>query len=376
MKKNNIIKYIKKDFLSIIVIALCFVLNIAMFTNYSHSNANSVIPYVMDDEVQCVNINDIAQAYGAKIEQLDGGIQTYINGKKIRIYDNDSYIYVDSSAIPYQTFSYTKGNETFNIPTEKKPTKVNGGYLVPKEIINVDIGLKCDEDGIHVGTALTVNSDSFNTSTDTDSNNGWKTINGQNYFYKNGCPQTGWIKSDNYWYYLGPDGIMRIGWIQVNGKWYYLYNDGKMATNTTIDNYYVDNNGVWTGSSSANNTSSGNGVGISYSELNNRVQSLGYSQKKYFPAGYGFSAGYGYYWKYNSYGDISVYDDMFNIVLKKNDAEYHQANKQIFNWLLPTQGDYLDNILCTNPSNQTLTLDGRTVKIKMLDNGISVTIKG
>lgn len=82
-------------------------------------------------------------------------------------------------------------------------------------------------------------------------------------------------------------------------------------------------------------------------------------------------------WKGNTYGSITIYDKgMFNVHLLQNNSEFNRAVKQIFNWLLPTQGDELIRILTTNPTNETLTMDGRTVTITLTDSSIGVTIKG
>ena len=56
-------------------------------------------------------------------------------------------------------------------------------------------------------------------------------------------------------YFLNKDGFIKTGWIKDNGKWYYLYSDsdnvakeliGTLATDTWIDNYYVDKTGAQT----------------------------------------------------------------------------------------------------------------------------------
>lgn len=58
---------------------------------------------------------------------------------------------------------------------------------------------------------------------------------------------TGWISLNGTWYYLDADGAMfGQGWHQINKIWYYMYSSGALATNTWIDNYYVDANGAWT----------------------------------------------------------------------------------------------------------------------------------
>lgn len=117
--------------------------------------------------------------------------------------------------------------------------------------------------------------------------NCWTSIDGSWYhFNASGYMETGWIKADGYWYYLGADGKMQTGWQSISGRWYFLTSDGHMltgwqllsgswyyfgtdgamytpgwhqigtsyyymnsngsvATNTWIDNYYVNNTGIW-----------------------------------------------------------------------------------------------------------------------------------
>lgn len=77
----------------------------------------------------------------------------------------------------------------------------------------------------------------------------WQSINGKWYFfYKSGSMATGWIQPDSYWYYLDPEnGDMKTGWQSIGGKWYYFYSpSGRMATNTVIDGWKIDSNGVAT----------------------------------------------------------------------------------------------------------------------------------
>lgn len=101
---------------------------------------------------------------------------------------------------------------------------------------------------------------------------GWQRKNGLTYFLSdNGDMYVGWLKSGDYWYYLnrvndGVEGAAHTGWLQNNGKtyylnqsgvmlegwnkvednWHYFYpGSGNMAVNTTVDTFYVDNNGIW-----------------------------------------------------------------------------------------------------------------------------------
>lgn len=101
---------------------------------------------------------------------------------------------------------------------------------------------------------------------------GWQTRNGQTYYLKDaGDMYVGWIQGGEKWYYLNTtpgdlEGAMCKGWINVSGKIYYMDSNGAMvegwqkvddnwyyffpksgykATNTYIDIFYVDSNGVW-----------------------------------------------------------------------------------------------------------------------------------
>ena len=82
----------------------------------------------------------------------------------------------------------------------------------------------------------------------------------------NGDPVKGWAVHNEQIYYLSNKGVMKTGWVKDGGSWYYLYNKddadadaklnsknssyksiyGTLATNTWIDNYYVDSEGVMT----------------------------------------------------------------------------------------------------------------------------------
>lgn len=78
---------------------------------------------------------------------------------------------------------------------------------------------------------------------------GWKKISSKWYYFKSdGIMAIKWQKINNKWYYLSSsnsDGSMKYGWQKINNKWYYFYSSGVMASGTTVDNYYIDNNGVY-----------------------------------------------------------------------------------------------------------------------------------
>lgn len=56
--------------------------------------------------------------------------------------------------------------------------------------------------------------------------------------------ENGWKKVDNHWYYF-KEGTKITGWFNDAGTWYYFNTDGSMASNTTIDKYYLNYNGAW-----------------------------------------------------------------------------------------------------------------------------------
>ena len=56
----------------------------------------------------------------------------------------------------------------------------------------------------------------------------------------------GWVKKDNNWYYYTSENSIKTGWFKdSNGKWYYFNENGIMLSNTVIDGYKLDENGVW-----------------------------------------------------------------------------------------------------------------------------------
>lgn len=81
-----------------------------------------------------------------------------------------------------------------------------------------------------------------------DSNNHW------NYTNENGANVTGWNKIDGKWYYFNQNEVMQTGWINYSGNWYYCWGDGSMATDTTIDGYYLSSNGAWTNNGQSSDT--------------------------------------------------------------------------------------------------------------------------
>ncbi len=100
--------------------------------------------------------------------------------------------------------------------------------------------------------------------------NKWLEYKGDWYYLQNsGAMAKNWFTKDGKWYYMGSDGVMRTGWQDIGGSTYYMSTtkgycatgwckiDGKtyyfdttsckLAKNTTIGGYKVDENGVYVG---------------------------------------------------------------------------------------------------------------------------------
>ena len=67
------------------------------------------------------------------------------------------------------------------------------------------------------------------------------------YFYDwGGMASDWWYEAEDGWYFFGGSGAMKAAqWLEWKGDWYYLTETGRMATDTTIGEYYVNADGVW-----------------------------------------------------------------------------------------------------------------------------------
>ncbi len=62
--------------------------------------------------------------------------------------------------------------------------------------------------------------------------------------YLNGKPVTGWIQDEDENLFYFDRGEMNHGWDKIRGEWYYFDPEtGVLATNTTVLNYDVDEEG-------------------------------------------------------------------------------------------------------------------------------------
>jgi len=53
-----------------------------------------------------------------------------------------------------------------------------------------------------------------------------------------------WKRDNRGWWYTEGNS-WSTGWKTIDGSWYYFSPDGYMVTQTSIDGYYLNNNGEW-----------------------------------------------------------------------------------------------------------------------------------
>lgn len=76
---------------------------------------------------------------------------------------------------------------------------------------------------------------------------GWKqNQTGWRYeYHDNSYLTSAWLKNNEGSYYFDSTGYMKTGWQEFKGQWYYLQENGAMATNTSIDGCWINENGIW-----------------------------------------------------------------------------------------------------------------------------------
>ena len=87
--------------------------------------------------------------------------------------------------------------------------------------------------------------------TGTITSTGWVDAGNGDWTYtdESGKAVTKWVAAGKDWYFVQNGNMLRNSWVaqdSTGAKWYYVDNAGKMVSNTTIDGFVIDANGVWT----------------------------------------------------------------------------------------------------------------------------------
>lgn len=199
-------------------------------------------------------------------------------------------------------------------------------------------------------------------------NTGWvQASNGDwNYLKSDGSKTTGWLQDGADWYYFWSNGEMATGWLQSNGTWYYLNSNGAMATDTVVNGYYINSDGAWTTRPSGNIYTG--------AKIRDKVRSLGFADSQY--GGLILNPNGANGRDQDNILAFSVWNDNrdMNLTIYATNSEVKQKVPTILNWILPTQGSYLNSILeDPNLKSQTLELDGRTITIESQQRFLGIT---
>lgn len=209
--------------------------------------------------------------------------------------------------------------------------------------------------------------------------NGWNYSNGDWSYFDNNNLKTSWFKDKNgEWYYFNNDGIMQTGWILDNNNWYYLYSNGAMAHNCYIGNYYLNDSGAWTSDVSQNNK-------VNKDEIKSRIESLGYSSVEriidYENSDDRYSSLYKYTWYDGKEGNgqyavVNIFDNgSTSILLRKNGTMFNENLKNIFDCIVPGNGQNLLNEIDGIKEDKNLTLGNKNINIKNFDDSIGIIIE-
>lgn len=150
---------------------------------------------------------------------------------------------------------------------------------------------------------------------------------------------------------------MSNGWYQVKygSKTGYINGSSLTVTDKKVTSKPVESKPVTT-----------KPTGISFSDFRGRLASMGWQHEV------GTTYTYQDATTNQGLGQVRATDDAVYFALFANNAQFDGVIRQCFNLLLPTQGGRLYNIVSNTFSNQTLTMDGRTVTIK--DTGVYVAV--
>ena len=117
------------------------------------ANANNLLPYKTINEVKYVNIIELAKLKGGQIietedEVFGKGYTIYLNGKLIDLYENANYFYIDGRLTTYSSERVNVDNMDFKLPVLQKPQKEGNDFLLPVDIVENKLGIKCSDEGV------------------------------------------------------------------------------------------------------------------------------------------------------------------------------------------------------------------------------------
>ena len=164
-KKTNFIK-----------VGLVFAFGFLSSTIIKADVITKTIPYVDDNGVKSVNIEDLARASKGTVIENEESIDILINDTILSIYPEKGAAFLDGDLIPLKTKTVIDNatGETFEFPICEKITENNGGHLIPVSVVSKSFGIEGEETGYVIKTEVKTqdnNDNKTSNSGSSDSNN-------------------------------------------------------------------------------------------------------------------------------------------------------------------------------------------------------------
>ena len=182
-------------------------------------------------------IDNGAGSYSFKVYPLKGGPDMSIQSEA-ETFDADTIAEYKKSRS-----NTTSLNPSTNTSNTANTSTSNGGWYQSN-----NSWYYRKPDGTHATNWFMVNNHWYYFDANGIMQTGWITDSkGFRYYLNqpNGDMPVGWALINNKWYYFEESGLYKKGWIEYKGLWYYLDANGEMVTNTTVDGYNINADGVW-----------------------------------------------------------------------------------------------------------------------------------
>ena len=132
----------------------------------------TTIPYVDDNGVKYVNIEDLARASKGTVVENEESIDIVLNDAILSIYPEKGAAFLDGDLIPLKTITVIDNvtGETFEFPICEKITENDGGHLIPVSVVSKSFGIEGEETGYVIKTEVKTEKNNNKTSNSSSSN--------------------------------------------------------------------------------------------------------------------------------------------------------------------------------------------------------------
>ena len=296
----------------------------------------------------------------SRVDNNGASFDFYFEENILSIYPDDPYIYINGKIVALKTETVEDYNtkESFEFPMPQKPTKNGEGYLIPVSIVEEKLGVKGNSDGFVITEEIVNDNIEKNPSNPNKPDNGTSGGSNQGQGGNSGSGNSGGSSNNGGSSNSGGSGNSGSG----NGG----SNSG--SGNTGGGSTGGGNSGGNTGggNTGGGGNSGGGGTvtppvvsGLTPQQMADRATSLGWIYKS--TINY---KNYAYEEGTVKYGMMAISDKYVGITLLYNNQTFEQIVHSTLNLLLPSGGNKVYSIVSGPFNNQTLQLDGKTVKIE------------